>query len=422
MQEVVGSTPIFSTKSPSGLFLFSASLSHKVSRNSFKFVSFQQLPLMKKIFLIEAILLLCCALVVSFNTRIVEEYKTLAIGSKAPDFRLPATDGKTYSLASFSRAKLLVILFTCNHCPTAQAYEDRIIQLVKDYAAKGVSIVAISPNDPNAVRLDELGYTDMGDTYEEMKIRAKHKRFNFPYLYDGKTQSTAKAYGPVATPHIFIFDKERKLRYQGRIDDVEKPTKTPNTLDARAAIDALLNNQDIAVPSTKVFGCSIKWAEKESMIKKENEEWAKRPVEVEMIDENGIKDLIRNSSGKLRLINVWATWCGPCVTEFPDFIVINRMYRQRDFEFISISADEPSKKEKVLAFLKQKNAANKNYLFSIDDKYKLIEAIDPNWQGALPYTILVEPGGKIVYAKQGRIDPVNMKKMIVDNSYLGRYY
>ena len=377
---------------------------------------------MKKRFLIDVILLFSCALILSFNSALVDEPKTLALGAKAPDFRLPGTDGKTYSLASFAKAKVLAIIFTCNHCPTAQAYEDRMIQLVKDYSSKGVAVVAISPNDPNAVRLDELGYTDMGDSFDEMKLRAKHKGYNFPYLYDGKTQSTAKAYGPVATPHVFIFDKERKLRYQGRIDDVEKPTKTPNSLDTRAAIDALLNNSEVSVASTKVFGCSIKWAEKESLTNKEDEEWAKRTVSVEMIDENGIKELIKNSSGKLRLINVWATWCGPCVTEFPDFVVINRMYRQRDFEFISISADEPSKKEKVLAFLKDKHAANKNYLFSIDDKYKLIEAIDPNWQGALPYTILVEPGGKIVYAKQGRIDPAAMKKRIVDNSYIGRYY
>jgi len=98
------------------------------------------------------------------------------------------------------------------------------------------------------------------------------------------------------------------------------------------------------------------------------------------------------------------------------------MYRQRDFEFISISADDPTKKDKVLSFLKDKHASNKNYLFSIDNKYKLIEAIDPKWQGALPYTILVEPGGKIIYGKQGRIDPAAMKKMIVENQFVGRYY
>lgn len=353
---------------------------------------------------------------------IVEDPVTLSIGAKAPDFKLPGTDGKIYSLASFSKANILVIIFTCNHCPTAQAYEDRMIQLTKDYKTKGVSVIAISPNDPESVTLNELGYTDLSDSFEEMKLRAKQMKYNFPYLYDGKTQSVSKAYGPVTTPHVFIFDKERKLRYQGRIDDVEKPSKTPNHLDTRNAIDALLANNNPAVETTKVFGCSVKWAEKKGYQEKLREEWAKEPVDIEMIDEAGIKELLKNNSDKLRLINVWATWCGPCVTEFPDFITINRMYRGRDFEFITISADDPANKEKALKFLKKNQASNKNYLFSIDDKYKLIETIDPKWQGALPYTILVEPGGKIVYGKQGRINPDEMKRTIVDNNLIGRFY
>ncbi|MEZ4903216.1 MAG: redoxin domain-containing protein [Spirosomataceae bacterium] len=114
--------------------------------------------------------------------------KTLEIGAKAPDFKLTGTDGKTYSLASFSKAKILMIVFTCNHCPTAQAYEDRLIKFSKDYKGKGVQVVAISPNDPTAVRLDELGYTDLSDSFAEMKLRYKDKNFNFPYLYDGDTQ------------------------------------------------------------------------------------------------------------------------------------------------------------------------------------------------------------------------------------------
>ena len=363
------------------------------------------------------------ALLTSFKEPVsAEDPVTLAIGTKAPDFKLPGVDGKTYTLASFAKAKLLMIVFTCNHCPTAQAYEDRIIQLAKEYKPKGVELAAIMPNDPDAVRLDELGYTDLGDTFAEMKIRAKQKKFNFPYLYDGKTQSVTKAYGPIATPHVFIFDKERRLRFQGRIDDVEKPSKTPNHPDTRAALDELLAGKEVTTATTKVFGCSVKWAEKKDEGKKFLEKWAAEPVTVEMIDETGIKDLIKNNTDKLRLINVWATWCGPCVTEFPDFITINRMYRGRDFEFISISADEPTQKEKVLKFLKSREASNKNYLFSIDDKYKLIEAIDPKWQGALPYTILVEPGGKIVYGKWGKIDVILMKKTIVENPMIGRFY
>lgn len=350
------------------------------------------------------------------------DHPSLPIGSPAPSFSLPATDGKTYTLASFSKAEILVIIFTCNHCPTAQAYEDRIIQLTKDYASKNVAVVAIMPNDPVSIRLDELGYTDMGDSFEEMKIRAKNKQFNFPYLYDGENEKVSLAYGPVATPHVFIFDKNRILRYSGRFDDMEKPTKSPTRQDTRNAIDELLAGKPVTVQTTKVFGCSIKWAEKSKWIDEAKVSWAKEPVSLDTMNDQGIRELVENHSDKLRLINVWATWCGPCVTEFPEFITMNRMYRKRDFEFISISADDLSKQNKALQFLQKQEASGKNYIFSGDSKYKLIEAIDPKWPGALPYTLLVEPGGKIVYSKEGIMDPAELKKAIVEDPYIGRYY
>jgi thiol-disulfide isomerase/thioredoxin len=368
------------------------------------------------------IIIAACLSIAAIGKPVAEDPTPLEIGAKAPDFKLPGVDGKTYSLASFSKAKILAVIFSCNHCPTAQAYEDRIINMVKEYTPKGVGFVVISPNDPKAVRLDELGYSDIGDSFEEMKLRAKNKHYNFPYLYDGKTQATSRVYGAIATPHVFIFDKDRKLRYQGRVDDVEKPSRTPNNFDTRNALDALLTGKEVPVKTTKVFGCSVKWASKVADGEKYKERWAAEPVDVSMIDEAGIKDLLKNNTDKLRLINVWATWCGPCVTEFPDFIEMNRMYRGRDFEFVSISADDPAVKEKVLKFLKGKEASNKNYLWSIEDKYKLIEAIDPKWQGALPYTILVEPGGKIVYGKQGAINVAEIKRKIVDNPLIGRFY
>ncbi len=376
---------------------------------------------MKHILRLWMIVFLNCSFIFTGNV-FAADHPTLPVGSKAPDFKLPGIDGKTYSLSSFKDAKILAIVFTCNHCPTAQAYEDRLIQLKKDYASKGVVLVAIMPNDAKSVQLSELGYADLGDSFEEMKIHARRKGFNFPYLYDGATETTAIAYGPVATPHIFIFDKDRVLRYQGRIDDVEKPTGIPKNKDALNAIDALLAGKQVETKTTKVFGCSIKWAEKEDLVAKADKEWAEQPVTLDIIDEAGVKDLIKNNSDKLRLINVWATWCGPCVNELPSFVSINRMYRRRDFEFITISADNPEKKDKVLSQLKKLMLSNTNYLFNNDDKYKLIEAVDPNWAGALPYTILVEPGGKIVYAKQGSIDPMEMKTMIVENKMIGRFY
>lgn len=357
-----------------------------------------------------------------FNAAGFDEHPTLPIGSKAPDFKLHGVDGKIYTLQSFKTAKILAIVFMCNHCPTSQAYEDRIIKLTADYAARGVKVVAINPNHPESLRLDELGYSDVGDSFAEMKIRAREKKFNFPYLYDGATEIASKKYGPVATPHIFIFDRERKLRYQGRIDDVENPYHTPHVFDARNAIDALLNNQEVPVATTKVFGCSVKWAEKSTWIEKAAIQWAKEPVKLDTINAAGIVGLVRNNSNKLRLINVWATWCGPCVTEFPEFVTMTRMYRDRSFEFVSISADEPGSKDKALKFLQKRQASSANYLYAGDDKYKLIEAIDPKWNGALPYTILVEPGGKIVYARQGTINPAVLKRIIVDSPYIGRVY
>jgi len=368
------------------------------------------------------IILVLCVYAASIHVSLAEQPETLKIGAQAPDFNLTGVDGKKYTLKTFAASPVLAIVFTCNHCPTAQAYEERIKKLTSDFKASKVAVVAISSNDPKAIRLDELGYTDLSDTYEEMKVRAKDMAYNFPYLFDGTDQKTALAYGPVATPHIFIFDKDRKLQYSGRIDDVEKPSGTPKNTDARNAIEALIAGKPVPVATTKTFGCSMKWISKEHGVQDEQAGWAKEPVSLESIDEAGLKELIQNKSDKLRLINVWATWCGPCVTEFPDFMTMHHMYRQRDFEFISISADNPDKKAKALKFLQGKFASNKNYIFSVEDKYKLIEAVDPKWQGALPYTLLVEPGGKIVYAGQGPIDPHKMKKMIVENKYVGRYY
>jgi peroxiredoxin len=352
------------------------------------------------------------------GTALVEP-PTLRIGDPAPDFNLPGVDGRNYRLSDFSDAKVLVVVFTCNHCPTAQAYEQRINALVQDYRGRGVALVAISPNDPQAVRLDELGYTDLSDSFEEMKIRAEDHKFDFPYLYDGADQKVSRAYGPTSTPHVFIFDQNRSLRYVGRIDNSEKPDKVTST-DTRNAIEALLAGRKVPVEKTKTFGCSIKWSDKRASVKSAFQEWAKEPVSLQPIDEKGIATLVRNDSKKVRLINVWATWCGPCVVEFPELVAINRMYRGREFELVTISADTPENKDQALAFLKKQQASSSNYIFNIDDKYKLVEAVDKEWPGALPYTILVEPGGKIIYRVQGELSPLELKRAIVTR--LGRYY
>lgn len=346
------------------------------------------------------------------------DLRMLPIGTAAPDFKLPGVDGREHALKDFADARILVVVFTCNHCPTAQAYEDRIIRLHADYKSKGVALVAISPNDPNAVRLDELGYTDIGDSLEEMKLRAKQRKFAFPYLYDGDTQKTALAYGVLATPQVFVFDHQRRLRYVGRIDDSD--VKEVKSHDVRNSIDALLAGKPVPIERTRVFGCSTKWADKREDAKKAREKWDREPITLESLEEAGVARLAKNDGDKLLLVNVWASWCGPCVEELPEFVIMNRMYRRRAFRLVTLCMDEPEKKDEAMKVLREKHVAAVNYILNIKDRDKFAELLDKDWAGPLPHTLLIAPGGKVLYRKTGAIDALAVKRAIV--GHLGRTY
>jgi len=348
-----------------------------------------------------------------------QEIKPLNPGTPAPDFHLQGIDGKMYSMDSFKNADILVIIFTANHCPTAQAYEQRIIQLDKDYRSKNIQVIAVSSNNPGALRLDEMGYTDLGDSMEEMKIRAKERNFTFPYLYDGDEQQMARAYGAQSTPHVFILDKNRVIRFAGRIDDNENPQKVTQH-DARNAIEALLQGKEVPVKETKTFGCSIKWKYKRASVQEADTRWQAEPVEVNSLKISEMTGLLGNNTDHLLLINFWATWCGPCVSEFPDLIDIFRMYRQRDFDLVTVSVDKPEMKPAVLKFLKNNYASTTNFQMDTDDIYRVIDAVGNGWSGAIPFTLLIEPGGEILYKKMGTIDVLPLKQAIV--GYLGRVY
>jgi len=349
------------------------------------------------------------------------EVKTLEIGAKAPDFKLPDLKGTFRSLDDYADAKVLTIVFTCNHCPTAQAYEDRLIEYTDEYRDQGVQVVAISPNSVKGLLFEECGYTDLNDTYEEMIIRAEYKGYNFPYLYDGDNHDASVLYGPTTTPHVFVFDEERTLQYVGRIDAHEKPG-TANAEDLRAATDAILAGETPELQTTKAFGCSVKWSWNSQWAKTVNERWAEAPVTLDNLSLEQAAELVKNETDQLRLINVWATWCAPCVIEYPDFVNTHRMYMGRDFEFVSISMDNMNKKKNALKFLDKTDSALQNYIYEGSDKYAFIEALDPDWNGALPYTMLIEPGGNVVWSHQGPVDFLELRRAIVDHPMIGRFF
>ena len=361
-----------------------------------------------------AALLLLAMLACSAAWSADQDHPTLAIGSPAPDFALPGIDGQTHRLADYAAAKVLVIIFTCNHCPTAQLYETRIKQLVTDYEGKGVAFVAINPNSPEAVRLDELGYTDVGDSLEDMKIRAAYRHFNFPYLYDGVTQAVANAYGPKATPHVFIFDAQRKLRFEGRVDSSQRESLV-KTRETRDAIEALLARRPVAVEHTGVFGCSTKWLSKQASQLEYLHKLEAEPVTLKDATAEELKKLRSNGTGKVLLVNFWATWCGPCKVEFPDLLTTWRMYRGRDFDFVTVAANMPDEKPGVLKFLEQQHSSTRNLAFASDDTYAMQAAFDAKWDAGVPFTMLIATDGRVLYQKIGEVDVLELRHIILGN-------
>jgi peroxiredoxin len=353
--------------------------------------------------------------------------KVLAIGAAAPDFSLPGTDGKTHTLADFKSAKVLCVIFTCNHCPDSVASAARSEGIYQDYKDKGVALIAVNGNNPDSLTPDELGYSPFGDSFEEMAPFAKDFGWSFPYLYDGEKQEFTTACGAQSTPHVFVFDAERKLRYTGRMDDGRKPGPVEKS-HLRDALDALLAGGEVKETVTRSFGCSTKWLFKKNRVAADQAAWEKKPVTVDDLDVELSKKLRANATNKVRLVNFWSTSCGPCVKEFPDLVDTYRRFQNRPVELITISLDDPAMRPAVSKFLESRHAAlsdrtapslkeegrtSNNYHWTGGNPDAMAEAIDGEWSGALPHTVLIAPGGKILWRHTGEIDVVEVRRQIL---------
>jgi peroxiredoxin len=364
-------------------------------------------------------------------------FRRLQLGEAAPDFNLIGVDDRHYQLSDFAGHKYLLVVFLSNHCPYSHAAESRMIPWINAMKARGLGVVAIQPNHPDAVTVDELGYSKYNDSFEEMKLYAAENHFTFPYLYDGETQAVAQAYGALATPDLFLFDEQRRLRYSGRFDDSRfEEADTVKSHDAIRAFDDLLAGRPVAVATTRPMGCAVKWLTKLDKAKAANQAaWEHEPVTLEPIDAAGVAALTRNPTKKYRLINVWATWCAPCVEEFPELVKFSRRLKRRDFEVITISMDHPREQAKALRFLQAQHAgmparikasleaegrSTNNYLYTQASTDALVQALDPEWPGPLPHTVLIAPGGEIVWRFNGPFDPVVLGRTILD--HLGGFY
>ncbi len=352
----------------------------------------------------------------------------MPIGSPVPDFELPGIDGKKHKLADFSPAKALCLIFTCNHCPDAIAAAGRMQEIHMDYKDKGVAVVAINSSNPVGLRPDELGYGAFGDSFEEMTPFAKDYGWTFPYLYDGETQALSMACGAQSTPHVFVFGQDRKLAYTGRMDDAARKSGPVEKSYLRDALDAVLAGKPVATPTTRSFGCSTKWAWKKDQVAADQKAWEAKPETLEKLDVETAKKLRANAAGNVRLINFWSTTCGPCVAEFPELVDTYRRFQNRSFDMVTISLDPVGDEAKVLKFLEKQHLAlsdrtkpavekegrtTNNYVFAGENPDLLAEAIDAEWTGAQPHSVLLSPKGEILWRHSGQIEVVELRRQIV---------
>ena len=289
-------------------------------------------------------------------------------------------------------------------------------------------MIALNGNNAGSLTPDELGYSPYSDSFEEMKPFAKDYGWTFPYLYDGETQAFTTVCGAQSTPHVFLFDAARKLCYTGRVDDGGRNPGAVGKSYLRDALDALLTGTDVKEPVTRSFGCSTKWLFKKSNVAIDQAAWEKMPVTLSDLDSALCQKLAANDTKKLRLINFWSTTCGPCVKEFPALIDTYRRFQNRPMEFISISVDDVAQRATVLKFLESRHAAlseetapslieerrsSNNYHWTGGNPDAMAKAIDPEWSGALPHTVLIAPGGKVLWRHTDEVDVVELRRQIL---------
>ncbi|MBL8203190.1 MAG: redoxin domain-containing protein [Blastocatellia bacterium] len=337
-------------------------------------------------------------LVLLFSLSTFSQPVKLTVGQAAPDFALKDTTGKAHSLKAY-RGQTVVIGFVGTKCPIANAYITRMNGIAAEYKARNVVFLGINSNVNEPLKL--------------VKEHAAKSKYVFSILKDN-SHVIADAYGAMVTPEMYIIDGQGVLRYHGRVDNASDEKRVERH-DLRVALDEMLAGKPISKPDLKAFGCVIKRANEKAMAMSQKSAPATESP-VALLKPADFHKLKADSQGKVLLINFWATWCAPCVAEFPEFVMIDKTYRAKGVRMVSISTDDKSDLEgAVIPFLKKQKAEFESFLSDSDDPQELIDVVDKNWSGALPATFVFDKQGKLVFTKYGIIDREELLKTL-DNA------
>jgi peroxiredoxin len=324
----------------------------------------------------------------------------LTVGQAVPDFSLKDTTGKMHSLKAY-RGQYVVIGFVGAKCPISNAYTTRMNGIAEDYKGKNVVFLGVNSN--------------VNEPLKEIKAHAAKAQYGFAILKDAGNV-VADLFGATVTPEMFVVDGAGVLRYHGRVDSASDIARVERH-DLRVALDELLAGQPLSQPKLKAFGCQIKRVPGSKVMPPKAV--AAKPKEpnteglITLLKPAEFNQLKAASQGKVLLINFWATWCAPCIAEFPEFVQIDKDYRSKGVRMVAISTDEKSDLEgAVVPFLKKQKAEFESFLSDSDDPQLLIDVVDKNWSGALPATFVFDKQGKLIFTKYGIIDREELLKVL----------
>lgn len=312
----------------------------------------------------------------------------LAIGRQAPDFSLPDTAGKTHSLKEY-RGRITVVAFIATECPISNDYNGRMREIAGDYSVRNVAFLGVNSN--------------FNEPVAEVKAHAEKNGLSFPILKDTGNK-VADSFGAERTPEIFLLDDKGILRYHGRIDNSRDPRRV-NRRDLRQALDELLAGKPVSVSEGKAFGCLIKRIQNAEEVRAAATQEKSFEPKVGTLKPADFQKFKNSALGKVLVINFWATWCGPCVAEFPEFVMLDKKYRDQGVKFVGISADELADiKSKVIPFVREQRATFDILVQDTDDPQEMIDAVNKDWPGTLPATFVFDKQGKPVLVRYGIIN------------------
>ncbi len=320
---------------------------------------------------------------------------------KIPTFSLMGTSGQVYTQADFDDKRILALVFMSNHCKVSQLFQNHINDLSKQFV-KEATILAISPNYEQAILPDELAYSDLGDSFEEMKKRAIRMKYNFPYLYDGEKQSLTRAIGVKITPTVYLYDEKRELFYVGRIGNIDSPDKR-ETSELYLAIMRALEEKEVAFKRTKVFGTSIKTKEHLMLAEQVRKRYADESIKLTHADDRKLDFYLNHKTQKPKLFYVWQTTDKNVRDNLMKLSFLYKIFRKRGLRLITVCIAEKKEEKEILDQLEKAQLSSTNFLSYGHHVGPLAKIIPSELEKVTPYYRLVGTEGNMLLGKQGEI-------------------